>query len=245
MKRYLLAIFVSILALASCTKGLEEERIDDNNAIDEVKTVLTFTGERPQLDPSTKTSWNGESIIWSANDKIKIGFTFNGNWWAQSAAYASGNASPNNRIKFYQSNEVNVDSENSSIGTFTVPSNFTGSNTSGDYVFYAVYPGPKVENNQNAAPEVPVTLNSYQIPAADSFDTATDILVGKSHTVTSTGLPTQPIDIYWTRVVAHGNFTLKDFQDVANDETVSKVIFTHFTQVKVKISAFAVWIILV
>ena len=231
MKRYLLAIFVTILALASCAKGLDEDIIDgnntnDNNAIDQVTTVLTFTSERPQLDPSTKTAWDAdaEAIVWSANDKIKIGFTFNGNWWSQNAA-----ASQNNKIKFYQSNAVAIDSENPSVGTFTVPSGFTGPTTSGDYVFYAVYPGPKIESDQINTAEIPIILNPNQVPAADSFDPATDILVGKSRTVTSAGLPTDPLTIFWTRVVAHGNFTLKNFQDVDgfdDGETISKVIFT-------------------
>ncbi len=226
MKRYLIAIFVTILALASCAKDLDECRIIDNNAIDQVTTVLTFTGERPQLDPTTKTAWDAgtESIVWSANDKIKIGFTFNGNWWSQNAA-----ASQNNKIKFYQSNAVAIDSENPSVGTFTVPSGFTGPTTSGDYVFYAVYPGPKIESDQINTAEIPIILNPNQVPAADSFDPATDILVGKSRTVTSAGLPTDPLTIFWTRVVAHGNFTLKNFQDVDgfdDGETISKVIFT-------------------
>ncbi len=228
MKRYLLAIFVTVLTVASCTKGLDEDIIDgnntnDNNAIDQVTTVLTFTGERPQLDPSTKTAWDAEteSIVWSANDKIKIGFTFNGNWWSQNTA-----ASQNNKIKFYQSNEVTIDSENSSIGTFTVPSGFKGSTTSGDYVFYAVFPGPKIDNDQTNTARIPITLNPKQIPAENSFDIQTDILVGKSRTVTSTGLPTEPLTIFWQRVVAHGNFTLKDFQGVEAGETISKVVFT-------------------
>lgn len=228
MKRYLLAIFVSLLAVVSCTKGLEEDIIDgndpvDNNAIDQVTTVLTFTSERPQLDPSTKTAWDAdaEAIVWSANDKIKIGFTFNGNWWSQNTA-----ASQNNKIKFYQSNEVTIDSENSSIGTFTVPSSFKGSTTSGDYVFYAVFPGPKIDNDQTNTARIPITLNPKQIPAENSFDIQTDILVGQSRTVTSTGLPTEPLTIFWQRVVAHGNFTLKDFQGVEAGETISKVVFT-------------------
>ena len=226
MKRYLLAIFATLLAVVSCSKDLDREQLDENNTIDEVKTVLTFTGERPQLDPSTKTAWNGESIVWSATDKIKIGFTYNGSWWGQNAAYASNAASPNNKIKFYQSNEVNIDSENPSIGTFTVPTSFTGSATSGDYVFYSVYPGSKIDNSQTNTARIPIILNPNQIPAANSFDAATDILVGKSKTITATGLPTDPLTIFWKRVVAHGNFTLKDFQGVEEGETISKVVFT-------------------
>ena len=233
MKRYLLAIFVTLLAFASCTKGLESDPVDDNtpidnNAINQVTTVLTFSGERPQLDPSTKTEWNGEHIVWSASDKIRIGFTFNNDWWGQTEAFSSDKASPNNRIKFYQSNEVAIDSENPSVGTFTVPTNFEAPTTSGDFNFYAIYPGALIDNNQTVPNTVPIALDSYQYPASDSFDPKTDILVGQSRTLTTTdvGFPSGAIDLYWTRVVAHGYFTLKDFKGLDNNETISKVVFT-------------------
>lgn len=225
MKKYLVAFFVTILALASCSKDLDDGRINDDNASNGATTVLTFTSERPQLDPTTKTSWDADfhGIVWSTDDKIRIGFTFNGNWWSQKAAYDGSGY-----IKFYQSNGVAIDPENHNIGTFTVPvtNAFIGPTESGDFVFYAIYPGSKFDTNQNGAPNVPITLKEYQIPAENSFDPETDILVGKSKTVTSTGLPSEHINLYWTRVVAHGNFTLKDFQDVADDETISKVVFT-------------------
>ncbi len=235
MKRYLLAFFVSILALASCTKGLEEERIDgnntnDNNAIDQVTTYLTFSSERPQLEPSTKTAWDGSKIVWSENDKIRIGFTFNEEWWGQNAAISgSGN------VKFYTSNGVTIDSEKQNIGTFTVPvgnNAFTGPTESGEFVFYSFYPSTLANTNtQNAVPDIYATLNSYQYPVDDSFDPKTDILVGNSHTITTSepGFPTETIDLYWKRVVAHGYFTLKNFQRIVgfeDDETITQVVFT-------------------
>ena len=226
MKRYLLAIFVTILALASCSKDLDDGRINDDSASNGATKVLTFTSERPQLDPTTKTAWDADfhGIVWSTGDKIRIGFTFDGNWWSQTAAYDG-----TGHKKFYPSNDVVIDSENHNIGTFTVPMGanaFTGPTTSGDFVFYAVYPASLVENNQDDAPNVPVSLKSSQIPQADSYDPATDILVGKSKTVTSTGLPSEHINLYWTRIVAHGNFTLKNFHGVEDGETISKVEFT-------------------
>lgn len=231
MKKYLVALFVTILALASCAKDLDDGRINDDNTIEEATTILTFASERPQLDPSTKTAWDPDfkGIVWSANDKIKIGFTFNGEWWAQSAPYASGNPSPNNRIKFYESGGVAIDPDRHNIGTFTVSTTVTGPTTSGDFVFYAFYPSSASEsNNQDDAPNISTTLKSYQTPAADSFDPTTDILVAQSKTISpdDPGLPTETINLYWTRVVAHGNFTLKNFQGVQDGETISKVVFT-------------------
>lgn len=227
MKKYLVAFFVTILALASCAKDLDEGRINDDNTSNGANTVLTFTSERPELDPSTKTAWDADlngkgGIVWSENDKIRVGFTFNGNWWGQAAAGSD--------IKFYQSNGVSIDPERHNIGTFTVPVGpkaFSGPTSSGDFVFYAIYPDSAINSaSQNNAPEMKVTLNSNQTPSEDSFDPSTDILVGKSKTVTSTGLPSEHIDLYWTRVVAHGMFTLKNFQGVEPGEKVHKVIFT-------------------
>lgn len=235
MKKYLVAFFVTILALASCAKDLDECRIIDDNTIVEATTILTFASERPQLDPTTKTAWDADlingkgGIVWSTGDKIKIGFTFNGEWWAQSAPYASGNPSPNNRIKFYESGGVAIDPDRHNIGTFTVSTTVTGPTTSGDFVFYAFYPSSASEsNNQDDAPNISTMLKSYQTPAADSFDPTTDILVAQSKTITpdAPGLPTETINLYWTRVVAHGNFTLKNFQGVQDGETISKVVFT-------------------
>ena len=233
MKRYLVAFFVTIITLVSCSKDLDGDITNDDNAIDEVTTVLTFSSERPSLDISTKTAWdadlNGEGgIVWSNGDKIKIGFTFNGDWWAKTAPYASGNPSPNNKIMFYQSNGVAIDPDRHNIGTFTVPTSFTAPSTSGSFVFYSVYPGSLIENNQNGAPVVDINLHTIQTPAANSFDPATDILVGKSKTITpdEPGFPTETINLYWDRVVAHGNFTLKNFQGVQQGEIITKVVFT-------------------
>ena len=233
MKKYLVALFVTILALASCAKDLDEGRINGDNPIEEATTILTFASERPQLDPTTKTAWGPDldgkgGIVWSTGDKIKIGFTFNGDWWGQTAPYASGNPSPNNNIKFYQSNEVVIDPEHRNIGTFTVPTTFGAPTTSGDFVFYAVYPGTLVDNNQKGAPAVDINLHTTQTPATNSFDPNTDILVGKSRTISpeEPGFPSETIDLFWTRVVAHGDFTLKNFQNVQGNEIITKVIFT-------------------
>ena len=228
MKKYIVALFVTLLTIAACSKELEGDYPNDDNVNNEDITILTFSSERPSLDMSTKTAWDEDThgIVWSANDKIKIGFTFNGDWWGQSAAYTGSG-----HIKFYQSDGVTIDPERQNIGTFTVPvgSNFfSGPTTTGDFVFYAAYPSSLIDNNQDNAPNVPITLNSYQFPLENSFDPASDILVAKSKTITpdKPGLPSEIVNLYWTRVVAHGNFTLKDFQGVEEGETISKVVFT-------------------
>lgn len=225
MKKYLFAITAALLSLAACNKEIVvDEPINDNET-----AVLTFTSARPQFDADTRTSWNGTAIEWTADvDKIKVGFTFDGDWWGQTAAYGAESASPNNHIKFYQSNAVIIDDTDACLGTFKVPTNtFTGPTEEGDFIFYALFPYTAIpENDQDAAPVVNINVKSDQTPAANSFDGSADVMVGKSATITSTGLPSTAIDLDWTRIVAHGLFTLKDFQGVEAGETITNVVFT-------------------
>ena len=219
MKKSLLILSAALLGLAACNKvAVEEQPVVNNNDI-----VLTFTSERPQLDLDTKTAWDTEtsSIVWSAGDKIRVGYTLDGDWMGQSVA---GDA------KFYSSDEVVIDESNASVGSFSVPvsgSNFTDPEVAGKYVFYAIYPASLLTNTTVAtAPTATVTLKTIQNPTADSFEGVTDIMVGKTAEMDLEKLPTDPIDLLWDRVVAHGYFTLKDFQGVVAGETITKVTLT-------------------
>jgi len=230
MKKYLILASAALVALAACTK----EKDYNAPALIEEGSILTFTSQRPLLTPDSKTAWDAttSSIVWQSTDKIKVGFTFDNEWWAQTAAYASTNESPNNHIKFYQSGDIAIDSESSNIATFTVPTNFAGPTTSGDFVFYAVYPAALVDNSLDTAPSATVTLKTTQGPSAGSFDASTDIMVGTSETITSTGLPSDPIELNWNRVVAHAALT---FSDLAfnGTETPTKITLTFNEEAKV------------
>ncbi len=219
MKKSLLILSAALLALAACNKvAVEEQPVVNNNDF-----VLTFTSERPQLDIDTKTAWDTEtsSIVWSAGDKIRVGYTLDGEWMGQTEA---GDA------KFYSSDEVVIDGSNASVGSFSVPisgSTFTDPEVAGKYVFYAIYPASLLTNTTVAsAPTATVTLKTIQNPTADSFEGVTDIMVGKTAEMDLEKLPTDPIDLLWDRVVAHGYFTLKDFQGVVAGETITKVTLT-------------------
>lgn len=230
MKKYLILTSAALIALAACNKEPVEAPELSNDAVN----ALTFTSARPQLDTDTKTAWDAttSSIVWQSDDKIKVGFTFDNAWWAQSTTYASSNENPNDHIKFYQSGDITIDSKSSNIATFTVPTTFVGPTTSGDFVFYAVYPAALVGNNLDTAPSATVTLNTSQSPATNSFDATTDIMVGTSETITSTGLPSDAIELNWNRVVAHAALT---FSNMAFDgtEVPSKVTLTFNDEAKV------------
>ena len=230
MKKLFIIALASLFAFASCSK--ESNETPEVNNVKGV--VLTFKSKRPQLKSGTKTEWDSDnsSIVWSATDKIKVGFTYNDNWWAQTAAYSSENESPNNHVKFYQSGEVSIDDKNSSIGTFTVPTTFTGPTTSGSFVFYAIYPAALIDNSLDTAPNANVTLKTSQNPGNGTFDASTDIMVGTSSAITSTGLPEDPISLNWTRVVSHLDLT---FSNIAFDgtEIPQKITLTFNEEAKV------------
>ena len=219
MKKYFILLCAALLSFAACNKVVvEEQPVIDNNDV-----VLTFTSERPQLDADTKTAWDTEtsSIVWSEGDKIRVGYTLGGEWMGKDA---TGDA------KFYSSTEVAIDESNASVGTFNVPisdSAFSDPATEGKYMFYAIYPASLLTNTTVAdAPDATVTLKTIQNPTADSFEGSTDIMVGKTAEIELEGLPTDPIELVWDRVVAHGYFTLKDLQGVEAGETITKVTLT-------------------
>lgn len=230
----LLLAGLGIFALASCSKEIDVVETQETPEIANKEVVLTFTGQRPQLANETRTEWNEDAntIFWSEGDKIKVGFTFGGAWWAQSAAYSSENESPNNRIKFYQSNDISIKDDDSAIGTFTVPATFTGPTTSGNFVFYTVYPSALIDNNVDSAPSATVTLKTSQTPGDNTFDPTTDIMVGTSAAITSTGLPEDPIGITWNRVVGHAALTFSNMA-FEGTEVPSKITLTFNDEAKV------------
>lgn len=220
MKKYFILFSAALLSLAACNKEIVEP-IADN----ETDVVLTFTSERPQLDADTRTAWDSEtsSIVWSEGDKIRVGYTIDGDWMGQAEA---------GEAKFYQSKDVVIDDTNASVGEFKVPISgggvtaFTDPEIEGKYVFYALYPFSLLSNTVATAPIAPVTLKASQTPTAESFDGSTDIMVAKTAEMDLEGLPTDPIELMWDRVVAHGYFTLKDLQGIVDGETVTKVTLT-------------------
>lgn len=219
MKKYLILASAALVALAACNKEpVEAPVIKDETA------VLTFTSKRPQLDPSTRTEWDAtsSSIKWSGKDKIRVAYTLDGDWMGKDAATG------NNSAKFYASDAVTIDDTDSNLGTFNVPvgsSSFTDPATSGDYVFYALYPSTAASATIDDVEALAITVPSEQTPEANSFQSSADVLVGKTETLTLSGIPTDPIEIDWTRLVAHADLT---FSDIAFDgeETINTITLT-------------------
>lgn len=206
----------AFLALVACNKEPIETPVQK-----EGPSVLTFRSEKPQFDPSTKTEWNGSTIIWSSGDQMRVGYTFNGNWMGQSTAGAP---------KFYVSNQVAIDGSNFNIGTFSVPAG-EGSGQfidpgEGSYVFYSFFPKSAGEASAVSSDGIAtLTLPDSQTPLASSFDKSADIMIGKTATLSLEGLPEDPIEIAWSRIVAHADLT---FSNLAFDgsEKVSEITLT-------------------
>ena len=221
-KFYILSALAALLAFTACSK-----ESDQDPEVNTGKTVnLTFTSKRPQLKSDTKTAWDAAttSIVWSSGDKIRVGYTLDGNWMGQTGA---GTA------KFYASDTVKINESNSSIGTFSVPDTFTDPSSSGAYQFYAVYPSAILSSTEVASPEsASITLPATQDLVSGSFDSSADLLVGKSSAMTLSGLPNAPISLSWTRLVAHADLT---FSNLAFDgaEIVNKITLTFNEDAKV------------
>ncbi len=212
MKKYLLIALASLFAFASCSKESDETpEVNTDNTVN-----LTFTSKRPQLKSESKTAWDGSTIVWSEGDKIRVGGTFNGNWLTSSSTA---------KASFYQSNEVTIDAENASVGTFVVPDNFNDQGE-GTYVFYGYSPQSANSNSsQNSVPSIDLTVPTSQTPLANSFDAGADVMLGKTESLSLAGLPTDPIEINWSRLVAHLDLT---FKNLAFDgaETISSITLT-------------------
>jgi len=225
MKKYLILASAALVALAACNK---EENQTSETSPEEETVLLTFTSERPALDTDTKTEWDStnKKIVWSTGDKIRVGYQLDGNWMGQSAA---GTA------KFYQSDAVSIDKDNANYGTFTVPvsgSAFTDPETSGSYQFFAVSPASAVSTDVTDPTAKNITLPASQTPGSNTFDKAADIMVGNTSALSLDGIPTDPMVITWTRLVAHADITFSNL-DFDGAETVNKITLTFNTEAKV------------
>lgn len=178
------------------------------------EVMLTFSSEKPAFDDETKTEWTGETIQWSAGDKISVAYTVDGNW-----QNANGNASDD--AKLYKSEPLTTAS---ATAQFNVSTYFKGT-IEGTHVFYGVYPAPS-ETNFNDAPVATVTVASIQNPKADSFDPNGDLMVGVSNEFSSRPSEDETISLKWERLVAHAVISLKNINGLTADEKIENITLT-------------------
>lgn len=123
----------------------------------------------------------------------------------------------------YQSTSLSEDAE---TAQFSVPGDFKGT-AEGSYVFYGAYPASACTDGSDFkyAPSLTVTIPETQTPAADSFDSAADFMLGTSANP-YTGIPTEAVSMSWDRMVAHAQLTFKTLNGFTAGETISKVELT-------------------
>ena len=231
MKKTLFVLSASILALVACNKEISEPTvIEEPVVIEQEPTILTFSSEEPQ----TKTAWDSgtSSIVWTTGDRIRVGYTLDGNWMGVDGP-ADFSSEPKVPAKFYVSNNVTINAEHANSGTFTVPTNYTNS-PSGSAVFYGVYPSSSISSTDSEyAPSLTVVIPDSQTPGANTFDKAADIMVGKTAATDLTGaFPTEPLALEWDRIVAHADITFKNLK-VEGDASVNKITLVFNSEAKV------------
>ena len=210
MKRFftnVMLIAVSAMTLFACQKP--EVQIPE---VDEF--VLTFASEKPAFSDDTKTEWNGESVQWSAGDRISVAYTVN-EAWQNAGVNASADA------KMYKS--VALD-EAADVASFNVSTAFRG-NASGAHVFYGIYPAPEATSFA-AAPVASLTVPAVQVPRADSFDPRGDLMVAASDEHPGRPAEGETISLKWNRLVAHAHITLKTLNGFTEGETITGITLT-------------------
>ncbi|MBQ2992934.1 MAG: hypothetical protein IJE21_03455 [Alistipes sp.] len=220
---FLMSVAVAATTFVGCTNT--EINIDSTPTPTPTGTYrqLTFSTEQD----ASRTHHNGETIIWSKGDKIRIGYTKDGVW--QNAEGRTGAQDDTSTAKLYASNELGSDSEYSK---FTLTTLFKDTDATGEIIFYGLYPSNVTKRNEpdfadSAEGTINVVLPQIQSPAATSFDSNADLMVSQS-VKTYEALPTyeEHISMRWTRLVTHGMITLKNLTaaGITADEKVQYVI---------------------
>lgn len=203
-------IAVSVIALVACEKQ-QVDRTSDNYSFE-------FTSEKPAFDDVVKTEWNGATVLWSSDDKIRVAFTVDDVWQK-----ADGDVTTNSEAQLYASTQAKSD-DGFVTANFSVPGNFAPND--GVHEFYALYPSNKVNSNASkfTAPDVKIEVASVQNLSSVTFDSSADVMLG-----TSGEIPERPdaaIPIRWNRLVAHAYITLADLKDWSEGEVVTSVTLT-------------------
>ena len=208
MKKIILSSMLfaaAAMAFVSCQKS---------ETAPEVKPVtLTFTS----ANPDTKTEYNGETIVWSAGDVIRMACKANGFWQEENGAVAEGG-----NARLYT---VNIrEKESSETGTFVLH-DFYANATPGPYEFYTIYPSSAKSGTAFKNGVADLTIPAKQISSAETFDKTADILWGKA-ALAYDELPTDAIPLLWNRLVAHAYITLENIKGTTSGEAIKSIKLT-------------------
>lgn len=187
------------LLLSSCIEG--QEGLVDNRTGAEIR----FESDMAADDhPSTRTEWNGQTIVWSEGDRMSMAYLRDGHWSNQ----------------LYVSEPVE---ESARTCGFSVKTDLSP-DAEGPFSFYAVYPSSAIVETSVALPEVSVSIPALQKPSATSFDPSADIMTAESYQVYGS-VPEKPVPLVWKRAVAHADITLSSLP-IPSDESLQYVTLT-------------------
>lgn len=185
---------------------------------------LTFSSEKPSFNDEAKTEWTGETIQWSKGDKIRVAYTAGGVWQNAEGNATDDEENGSKTAKIYASEGA----EAGEIATFKVPTSFEAIPTGVELEFYGVYPSTVSDASMPYAPSVTVTIPAQQKPLANSFDSKADLMAAKSvstYILSEENPLPEAIPLVWTRLVAHGYFTLKNLA-VVGEENIKSIVLT-------------------
>jgi len=185
---------------------------------------LTFSSEKPSFNDEAKTEWTGETIQWSDGDKIRVAYTAGGVWQNKDGDASADEENGSKSAKIYASEGA----EAGETASFSVPKSFEAIPTGVDLEFYGVYPSTASGADMPYAPSVTVTIPAQQKPLANSFDSKADLMAARSvstYILSEENPLPEAIPLMWTRLVAHGYFTLKNLA-VVGEENIKSIVLT-------------------
>lgn len=205
--------FFAVAALA-CITACQREVLPETE-VPENETSFTFVSKKPVLgdENPTRTEWTGETIQWSQNDQIRMAYTVADVW--------QGASDESTSPKLYASDKL---TEATEVAEFTVNDNFKSTAT-GAHIFYGLYPGTLSASDFSSAPIAAITIPTEQTPAADSFDSAADMMIGVSEKLAAKPLTGETVLMNWTRLVAHADLTIKNLT-INEGEIINNVTLT-------------------
>lgn len=195
---------VAAIASVSCQKEIV--------ATNEEQTYMTFTS----VDPVSKTEWNGQTIVWSQGDNIRIACQTGQDEW-----YVSG-STPS--AKLYVSEAAEQGGESVKFRVKTGSSSFPADLT-GNLQFFALYPSSVEDASFSQETSCASIKIGDQKTSSNTYDSSADILWGKSVKTYQT-IPTEDVSILWSRVVAHACISLNKINGIVQGEKVNKITLT-------------------
>ena len=194
--KFSLAALAALSLLLSCQR---EELTPDYDTHD--GAVLTFFSENL---PETKTEWDGATVLWSAGDKISVGYTLGGRW----------------SDELFESDALTASALKA---RFSVQTDLAGTE-SGTMQFYGIYPSSAVAAGFADAPAVTVNVPSQQTVSGPTFDRMADVMIAKSLGEYDK-VPSDFVPLLWTRLVSHLDITLSNIA-LSEGETLVSLVLT-------------------